>query len=128
MKKFLYLFISLCPLVTFAFPTNFSGIVDLVVSVIEIAIPIVGSLAILAFVWGLAVFILNSGDAKKHQDGKEFMIWSVVTLFVMATLFGIISYAKVQAGFGGGIFIPFLPTGCDGIGDANCVGPGSRGI
>lgn len=56
---------------------------------------IVIALAVLAFFWGLAKFIFNvSGDEKSVEEGKRIMIWGIITLFVMVSVWGIIRFAQ----------------------------------
>jgi hypothetical protein len=60
-----------------------------------------GSLMLLAFVvffYGLAKFILASGDPKAAQEGKGVMIWGVVALFVLISIMGIIGFLERSLG------------------------------
>lgn len=111
MKKIIYFLFLTLPVITFAVttPINFKGVIDLIIGLIQIIIPILLSLSVLAFVWGLAKFVLNSGDAKSHAEGKQFMQWSIIALFCMVTVWGIIAYARNEVGFTGGLGIPYLP-------------------
>jgi hypothetical protein len=53
------------------------------------------ALAVLAFFWGLAKFIFNvSGDEKSVEEGKRIMIWGIIALFVMVSVWGIIRFAQ----------------------------------
>lgn len=97
------------PLTTFAAPSDFAGFITTLLDLIGAAIPVVMGMALLVFFFGLAKFILKSGDAKSHQDGKQFMIWSVVALFAMVSIYGLIIFGKNQLEFGGGIGMPLLP-------------------
>ena len=54
------------------------------------ATPIVFALALLAFFWGLAIYIFNSGNDEKKAEGKNIMIWGIIALFIMVSVFGII--------------------------------------
>ncbi len=58
------------------------------------------SIALLLFFWGIAKFIRAAGDEKAIAEGRRFMFWSVIALFVMASLVGIISFLQ-DASFGG---------------------------
>lgn len=55
------------------------------------ATPIVVALALLAFFWGLVTYIFGSGDAEKRKKGLAIMIWGIIALFVMLSVFGIIN-------------------------------------
>ena len=65
-------------------------------------IPILISLAVLTFFWGLVKFINHAGDEKSLEEGKQLMIWGMVALFIMVALWGIIGFFQTQLGLGGG--------------------------
>lgn len=55
--------------------------------------PLIGllfALALAYFIWGLALFILNASDAEAKKKGQSMIIWGVVGIFVMASVFGIL--------------------------------------
>lgn len=79
----------LSPLVAFA--ANANTILNEISSLIGLATPIVVALALLYFFWGLANYILNQGDEKKKDQGKHIMIWGIIALFVMVSVWGIIN-------------------------------------
>lgn len=67
---------------------------DLVVAfqkILTSLFPIVGGLALLYFFWGIALFIFQSGDEKKIEEGKSKMKWGIVVLFVMVSVWGLVS-------------------------------------
>ncbi len=51
---------------------------------------IVISLAIVVFFWGLVVYLMNVGDSEKRKEGIHIMIWGVVAIFVMVSVWGIV--------------------------------------
>jgi len=71
--------------------------------------PLVTLAAVLAFFWGLAKFIWNSGDEKKRDEGKGVMTWGVIALFILVTIWGIIGFLQRSFGSTRG------PTGAMGI-------------
>lgn len=110
--------LTLAPLFAFAFtcpaaggqPSNFSDFVCILLRFMNTAIPIIIAATLLAFIWGLAKFILAAGDVSKINDGKMLMIWGVIALFVMVSFLGIINllYSDIIGGDSGAI-IPLLP-------------------
>jgi hypothetical protein len=85
------------------------GIETLVKSIsriVDLLIPIVFALAMLFFFWGLATYILASGDEAKKEEGRRKMIWGIIALFVMSAVWGIIrwigSSLSVNPGEGAG--------------------------
>ena len=90
--------------------TDFAGLVDFFIDLIEITLPVIASLALLVFFWGLAKFIVNvSGDEKAVSEGKNLMIWGLVAIFVMVSLWGIIRFFYSDIGFGRPFGLPLLP-------------------
>lgn len=59
-------------------------------SMIGTLIPIAFSLAVLFFFWGVAKFIFASGSGK--DEGKKIMVWGVVAIFVMSSVWGIVAF------------------------------------
>jgi len=70
------------------------GVLDTVARLIGFATPIVVALALLYFFWGLATYILNASDEEKKKDGKNIMIWGILALFIMVSVWGIINVVR----------------------------------
>ena len=90
-------------------PKDFKGFVALLIGLIQLVIPLIGVISLWIFFWGLARFIRNSGDEKAIAEGKDLMLWGVIALFVMVSVYGILNilYGSI---FGGGITqLPLLP-------------------
>lgn len=88
--------------------TDFSSFVRLILDFIAILIPILVSLALLAFFWGAGVFILKAGDPREIEKRKKVLVWGVIGLFVMASIWGILQFLYSDI-FGGAFGIPLLP-------------------
>lgn len=97
-KKIVAFGSAFAPFLASAAFTGTSGFVTSLGSIIGTLTPIVFALALLYFFWGLAQFILASGDAEKASEGKSKMIWGVVALFVMSTVFGLITFIQTELG------------------------------
>ncbi|MEK7109062.1 MAG: hypothetical protein AAB919_01350 [Patescibacteria group bacterium] len=55
-------------------------------------IPILITVALIVFFWGLVKYIRSSG--KGHAEGKNIMIAGLVSLFVMVSIWGLIQLAQ----------------------------------
>ena len=108
--------VAVSPFVTFA-AGPLSGLRDLIKAVgglINLLIPIVFGLAMIYFFWGGAQFILNSGEEKTRNEGKQKMLWGIIVLFVMFSIYGIIRTIgdsigiRVQTGVPTGQDIPLI--------------------
>ena len=95
------------PLVASAFttPRDFKGVVGLFVSIIDLITPIVGALALLVFIWGIAKFIFHAGSEDNIAEGKQLMFWGVIALFVMFSVWGLVTFLHYNI-FGDGWGIP----------------------
>jgi len=61
-------------------------------NVIGLLIPLAFGLSVLFFFWGVAKFILTSGDPKAKQQGKNIMVWGVIAIFVISSIWGIVGF------------------------------------
>jgi Type IV secretion system pilin len=80
--------------------TSIQDLISAVGNLLSIVLPLASLVALLFFVWGLATFILHADDAKAHEEGKNKMLWGVIALFVMVSIWGIIRFFQVDF-FGG---------------------------
>ena len=71
-------------------------------AIVDALLPIAVSLAVLFFFWGLATFILAAGDETARDRGKNIMIWGVIALFVIVSVWGIIGFLGNLFGIGQG--------------------------
>lgn len=61
---------------------------------INLIISISGGIALLIFFAGIIRFIWESNNEKKRNEGKQMLLWGLVALFVMFSLWGIIKLAQ----------------------------------
>jgi hypothetical protein len=92
---------SVAPFAAFAV-ADFNRSLYQIGSFINLATPIVVALALLGFFWGLAVYIFQSGTDEKRKKGLSIMIWGIIALFVMLSVFGIINALQSTLGVGNG--------------------------
>jgi uncharacterized membrane protein len=52
--------------------------------------PLIVALALLFFFFGLAKYILSAGDEEKKSQGRSIMIWGIIALFVMVSVWGLV--------------------------------------
>lgn len=127
MKRNSYLWVLLAgamvlaPAVSFAASNGMSfewvtGSLSAFDAVLKKLLPILISLAIILFVWGLVIFIFNSGgDEKAKGEGKQKMIWGIVAIFVMVSIWGFVSILRNVFGITDNTpFIPNLPSSSSG--------------
>ena len=77
---------------TLADNPKFQDVLCYITSIINNAIiPLIFALAVAAFVWGVVqFFFLNADDVEKKSKGKQFMIWGIIALTVMVSVWGLV--------------------------------------
>lgn len=78
------------PLTSFAALENLKDLTNDVGSIIDTLIPIVFTLALLGFFYGLVKYIFGAEHDK--DQAKKTMIWGIVALFVMAAVWGLVNF------------------------------------
>jgi len=89
------------PLVALAAVRNLQGLIGLLTDLLNMVIPLLIALAFVAFLWGLANFILKSDDEKERANGRRLMLWGLIALFVMVSAWAIVGILE-NTFFGGG--------------------------
>ena len=57
------------------------------------AFKIVAAIALLAFFWGLVKFIAGAGNEDKRTEGKQVMLWGIISLFVLFVSISVTIYS-----------------------------------
>jgi hypothetical protein len=78
--------------------TTLSTLVGQIIGVINLLVAFLGSVALLVFVWGGVRYLFKSDDTGK-QAQKEFLGWSLLALFLIVSVFGILQIVQ-------GILVP----------------------
>lgn len=91
-------------------PNNFSDLVYQMLGILGAAVPVLAALAFFVFLWGLVKFIFRvGGDEGAIKDGKKLMLWGIIALFILVSLFAIINFAHNEF-FGSPYAYPILPS------------------
>jgi hypothetical protein len=77
---------------------SISEIFKYFVYIISLIVPLLISLAIVAFMWGIVKFIAHADDEKAIVEGKQFMVWGLVGIFVLISFWGIVGYLQESLG------------------------------
>ena len=73
-----------------------------VLKLVRVLVLIVFVLAIVAFGWGIVQFIFAGGDPSAIGKAKSFLLWGVIGMAVMASLFGLITFLQQYFGVNAG--------------------------
>ena len=118
MKKFLFISSLFTPGIALA--ATFNNITELLNFFTNLisksVIPLLIALSVMYFMWGASTFIRSADDASKRAEGRQFMIYGIIALFVLISFWGLV--AVLSNTFGVNNVIPQYKTG---VGSADCV-------
>ena len=112
MIKAILLLLALVPVLAFAqedfgnletFATSIGGLVNTLT-------PIMVAIALLTFFWGLVKFIFAQGNEEAKVSAKGTMVWGVIALFVMVSVWGLVGFIGDALGIEQGESLEEVPT------------------
>lgn len=58
-------------------------------SVLRQSINVLMVLATVVFLWGIILYVIAGGDKEKIETAKNYIVWGIVGLFVMLTMWAL---------------------------------------
>jgi len=113
MKKSLtYLAVFALPVLAFAQEQSASGLITKFGALLSQLVPLLIGLAVVIFLFGVLRFIFSGDNDEKRKSGAWFMAYGILGLFVMVSIWGLVSFLGESLGIEGGDVadIPGLPT------------------
>lgn len=110
MKKILAVLVGFSPLMVFA-QASLDSLIGKFTYYLSLALPILISIGVIWFVWQVIKYTI-SGDGDKRDEAKSGIIWGIVGLFVILSVWGLVDFLgqTLDIGQGGGpTGIPELP-------------------
>lgn len=99
MKKVILGILSFSPVLAFAQTLSaLNQFVTQLGAIVKLATPVVSGLALLVFFWGLVKYIFAQGNEESKADAKKIMLWGIIALFVMISIWGIITLIQTNLG------------------------------
>lgn len=110
MKKVIALGLALVPSFAFAAITDVNGILTFAMSLLNSATVLVMAAAVVWFLIGVFGFIRAGGDAEGKSEARNKIIYGIVGLAVMASVYGLVNILVTTIGPDNrGITPPSLP-------------------
>ena len=81
---------------------NLTGFFDCFQGLAMNVIGLLVFMAILFFFWNLAMYLKDYDSEEKRKDSREYMIYSVIAIFVMVSVMSIVGILSNTFGFGSG--------------------------
>ncbi len=79
---------------------NLTGVFGCAMGLVGYFISLTMLLAFLFFFWGVAKFIKNNENEAAREEGRQFMIWGIIAIFVIFAAWGLVSILKNTFGIG----------------------------
>jgi heme/copper-type cytochrome/quinol oxidase subunit 2 len=86
---------------------DIQSVFGIFLSILTALIPVIIGLALLYFFWGLAQYMLKVGDKTKQEEARNVMVWGVIIIFVMVSIWGLVGLLSATFNFNNDI--PDLP-------------------
>lgn len=90
--KSLTVSLAILPLLAFGETTLNTLITSLSSSVLKPLVGVLLTTALLVFFWGMIKYIKSIGSEKDKKDGKDMMVWGVIAMFVMVSVWGLVDF------------------------------------
>ena len=73
--------------------TTFANYVAGIIGLFDtVVVPVLFALAFLTFIWGVVkYFFLDGGDEVKREEGKKFVLWGLLGLVVLFSVWGFVN-------------------------------------
>lgn len=96
-------------------PTSITDLSTLVVWIIcfimKALVPLAFSIAIILFISGVIKYVINADNEAKRKEGGKFILWGVLALFVMLSVWGLVAVLSNTVGQDTAIpQLPIAPT------------------
>lgn len=99
------------PALAFAQVGDAESLANRITEIINLIIPIIIALAVVYFLWGVFQYAI-AGDEEKKKSAKDTMIYGVIAIFVMVSVWGLVNILVGTFGLNTGApDVPELPIG-----------------
>lgn len=70
---------------------DFKGLVVKIIGILDWVVVILGGFALLVFLYGVLMYIINSGDESKRKESIQYIVYGVIGLFVIISVWGLVN-------------------------------------
>lgn len=81
------------------------------ICLLRFIIPLLITLGVVFFIWGVIHYLLNPENSAKRDEAKQYILWAIIGLFVIVSMWGLVQIFRATFGFSGSsdnIVIPQL--------------------
>lgn len=59
-------------------------------------LPIIISLTLLVFLWGIFLFVMSGADMDKRAEARGYILWGIIALAVMVSVWGLVNLLRTS--------------------------------
>ena len=59
-------------------------------TLVKSVIPFLVTLAAVGFIWGVIQYFMNPDNEEKRKKGKDYILWGLIALFVIVSMWGLV--------------------------------------
>jgi len=79
---------------------------SLISALVNYGIGLLIGIAIIAFFWGLIMYLFKSKGGEEGKKAYQMMVWGILALFVMLSVYGLVRLLQNTFGVGGNQIVP----------------------
>jgi|GEM_PF-2919962 len=72
-------------------PQNIVQLIGRVRALANALVPFIIALTVLAVLWGVFLYVTKGGEEEKRAEGKQFILYGIIALFIMVSLWGLVN-------------------------------------
>ncbi len=77
-----------------AFAAGLDNLITQAQNILTRLVPLFISAAVVLFLYGVLTYILAGGDEEKRTAGRQTMIYGIIAIFVMVSVWGLVNLLK----------------------------------
>ncbi|MFA4890526.1 MAG: pilin [Candidatus Paceibacterota bacterium] len=98
-QKYIPIAMVLAP--SLAFARSVTDIISgTIMPIINAIIPLLIAVAVVLFLFGVVKFITSAGDEEKRKEARSFMLYGIIGIFVMVSVWGLVGILSDTLGLG----------------------------
>ncbi len=71
--------------------TTFGGLINRLNQILNTIVPFIVGLAVFIIIWGIFTYITHAEEEEKRQEAKQFVLWGVIGVFLMLSVWGFVN-------------------------------------
>lgn len=112
-KKISFLIVGVLlalPSISYAQITSASSLLVFITSFINATIPVLISIAVLFFIWGVVQYVASGDDAELRKKSRNKIIWGIVSIAIILSAWGLVNIITNSLGLSTTSQVPQIQT------------------